>query len=568
MTKIRLTAFLISAFAISFTAHAEDAEQTPSSPNSTDETTTKQKKQEAPVELTGQVEQNTAAAVAKEEEAEEPGAPTPASPATKANAEATTPPPEVKKPLFDAKKLKLKPLFSLKAHRESVDSFKVHSDGAVYDREPEDFLQLRLGLKARYDFVKNVFLKFNYEHDLISRRIAGGALTESDAFVRTDGVTPEETALRELNAEFRYKAAAVATGFSVSNWGLGLLSNAGRGDWQSESAYFGSPYGGDRVYRTRAILGPIPSLKHLLFLVAYDTVIDDDILVADDTANQLVTAIVMQPGQKNSAGIYAAFRSQEHDNDRTTDVAAFDLFAQYSKTLTKNTTFSIAGEGALIVGETDLGPNPTFPKHDVLQAGALIRTKLSHKRLGFIGDLLYASGDQNTDDDQINNFRVDPNLESGLILYRHVLNASTGHGPIAASDPDLVGYPSQDLERLANNRSISNTISFFPRAWWKFSPILETYGGVLFAFSEVSQIDPKNARLAGGQNRNAFDAEPGGYLGTEFDVGIRFTPKVGALKLNFGAEFGRFVFGDAFKNADQTTPSSINAARFYVRSTL
>ena len=109
--------------------------------------------------------------------------------------------------------------------------------------------------------------------------------------------------------------------------------------------------------------------------------------------------------------------------------------------------------------------------------GRLIRTKLSHKRLGFIGDFLYASGDQNTDDDQINNFRVDPNLESGLILYRHVLTASTGHGPIAAADPDLVGYPSQDLERLANNRSISNTISFFPRAWWKFSPLLETYGG-------------------------------------------------------------------------------------------
>ena len=77
----------------------------------------------------------------------------------------------------------------------------------------------------------------------------------------------------------------------------------------------------------------------------------------------------MQPGQ-NSAGVYAFFRSQEHDDDRKTDVAAFDLFAQYTKNLTKNTTFSIAGESALIIGETDLGPNPTFPKHDVLQAGA------------------------------------------------------------------------------------------------------------------------------------------------------------------------------------------------------
>ena len=40
------------------------------------------------------------------------------------------------------------------------------------------------------------------------------------------------------------------------------------------------------------------------------------------------------------------------------------------------------------------------------------------------------------------------------------------------------------------------------------------------------------------------------------------------FKVVLNAEFGRFVFGDAFKNADQTTPSPINAARFYVRSTL
>lgn len=470
--------------------------------------------------------------------------------------------------IFKLAKLELDPSFATKAHREYIDAFPVHKDGAAYDRSSEDYLQIRLGLTAQYVFTTNVFLKLKYEHDLISKRIAGGELSQENAFVRTDGSTPDSQALRELNLEFRYKAVALSTGPTVSNWGLGLIANSGRQDWSPRSAYFGSPYGGDRVFRTRAVLGPIPALKHLLFLVAYDDVIEDDILVDDDTAHQLVTALVVQPGQKNTAGVYMAMRTQEHAKEKVTKVTAYDVFGQYSKLLGKNTTLSVAAEGALIIGDTDLGPNPTFPKHDILQAGALIRTKLSHRKVGLIGDILYASGDQNTDDAQINNFRVDPNLESGLILYRHVLTASTGHSPVAASDPELVGYPSEDLKRLANNRSISNTVSFFPRAWWRISGNLETYGGVLFAFSEVSQIDPKNARLAGGVNRNSFDASPGGYLGTEYDIGLRFTPTLGSLNLNIGAEYGHFVFGDAFNSEDRAAPAPINAARLYVRSSL
>ena len=192
MTKIRLTAFLMCAFVISSTAHAEDAEQTPNPPRSTDETKTTQHENVERVDQTSKAEGSAAEGSAKNEEANSSEAEAPVSPQASSSLETpNTRPTEKTKPLFDPKKLKLKPSFSVKAHRESVDSFDVHSDGAVYDREPEDFLQLRLGLKARYDFVKNVFVKFNYEHDLISRRIAG-ALAEGDAFVRTDRVTPKK----------------------------------------------------------------------------------------------------------------------------------------------------------------------------------------------------------------------------------------------------------------------------------------------------------------------------------------------------------------------------------------
>ena len=87
----------------------------------------------------------------------------------------------------------------------------------------------------------------------------------------------------------------------ISNWGLGLLAN---GDEQigSLAAYFG-PYGGDRVNRNRVIIGPIPQLQRLALVLAYDNVVDDDVLVEDDEARQL-----SQPSfsdrEPNTVGVY------------------------------------------------------------------------------------------------------------------------------------------------------------------------------------------------------------------------------------------------------------------------
>ena len=38
-----------------------------------------------------------------------------------------------------------------------------------------------------------------------------------------------------------------------------------------------------------------------------------------------------------------------------------------------------------------------------------------------------------------NAFRMDPNFEVGLLLFRHVLAAQTGRAPVTAGDPTLVG---------------------------------------------------------------------------------------------------------------------------------
>ena len=104
-------------------------------------------------------------------------------------------------------------------------------------------------------------------------------------------------------------------------------------------------------------------------------------------------------------------------------------------------------------------------------------------------------------------------------------------------------------------------MSFFPRGWIRPVDGLEIYGGPLFAFSNVDLADARPTRLAGGDPRNAFGGDPGGYLGTELDVGIRYRALVQGSVLTVGVEGGIFQPGNAFADADGQTMQSVSGAR-------
>jgi hypothetical protein len=122
--------------------------------------------------------------------------------------------------------------------------------------------------------------------------------------------------------------------------------------------------------------------------------------------------------------------------------------------------------------------------------------------------------------------------------------------PVHASDPNLLGIPSDDLDRLPTRGSITNTIAIFPRAWIRPFDGFEVYGGPLIAFSEVPYSDAFNSRLAGGEPKNALDGDAGQYYGTEFDLGMRLTGLLWGTQLQLGVEGAIFLPGDAFVNAD------------------
>lgn len=442
---------------------------------------------------------------------------------------------------------------SLAGRMERVASFPVDRDGARLDAGLTSSPQIRVGavLDTRLA-IAPVNLHLEYEHDLLTG-IAG-----PDSPISGVGLPVADGLRHELRKAFARIAlgryAQLSAGFMTTHWGLGLVANDGDHGWEPGSARFTDPRGGDRVLRAMLSSGP-HTPAGLVVSFGGDLVQDDDILLTSressaggDTAQQLFGALLVGAQQPSSAGVYVVRRHQRSALGRATDVWVIDATGRL--TLGRpGLRLTLEAEGALILGSTELAPSFDFPSHSVAQAGAALRATLDGGLLGGALDILYASGDENLDDGAQNAFRVDPNYETGLLLYRQVLSGHTGRSPFTAADPNLVGVPADDLERLSTRGSPTNTVAVFPRLRIRPLPGLEAYGGALFAFTAVKTADPFNTRLAGGDPHTALGGASGHYYGTEFDLGARFRGLIFGTELTIGAEAGAFQPGNALRGA-------------------
>jgi len=245
----------------------------------------------------------------------------------------------------------------------------------------------------------------------------------------------------------------------------------------------------------------------------------------------------------------------------------FDLHLATDIALGEGLKLTIETEGALIRGTTDLASTTDFVEHDLLQLGWAARATLDAGAFGGVLDFVYASGDQNFDDGEQNAFKADPNYQQGLFLFRQVIAGQTGRAPITAADPDLVGRPGEDLDRFSSRGSITNTVSFFPKGYWRPVSGLTLYGGALLAFAEGDLADPLNTRLAGGDPRNALAGDPGGYLGTELDLGVRYQYTLPFVGLAAGLEGGVLLPGSALQDDSGATIDPIAGGRLIARVT-
>lgn len=419
---------------------------------------------------------------------------------------------------------------------------------------------LRIGTTLESRYSKRVQWTFDYEHDLLTGTEDGAPADRLGAQLPNGRRTHDEIRRLFLRVTVPSAYLVFGGGYTLSHWGLGLLANDGAHGWSPDNAYFGDPRSGDRVIR--ATIGTTPLTRARVVLrAAWDDVRGDDVLLRGDSAEQFIGSVLVGQGLEQSAGIYIVYRPQDARVRRGFDVVVYDVFAQARRSLGSLGTVSVGGEVAVVNGSTSLGPTVDFPKHDILQVGATVKSRLDRGSHGLALDFLFASGDENFDDDEQNNFKADPNFEFGLLLFRFVQAAQSGRTTVTAADPTLVGRPVPDLDRIPTRGGATNTVAVFPRAWWRPTEELSLYGGPLFAWSDVKYADAFETRIAGGSPRNSLGGRPGPFYGAELDIGARYRTTVGGIAATLGVEGGILFPGDAFRMRDRVTMSEVWAGR-------
>lgn len=454
----------------------------------------------------------------------------------------------------------------LAARLELSDAFAVDAEGADLGAGTHSDLLARAGVSwTSYETLAPWYLGAEFELDAFS-----GLVTDGPDLAGTglpNGGGNRAAVIRKANVTLSYKGiVALQAGVMTSHWGLGLIANDGAHGWRPGSATFIDPRGGDRVLRGQLAV-QTPGEVKIGAALAFDEVLHDESLLPGDTAHQAILAAFFD-SPIYRGGFYGVARFQESEEGKDLNAYVFDFYTQADAELGDTLKLHVGGELAAIFGDTTLAPSADHPQHDILQFGGVARVALEDASVGGVLDVVFASGDQDLSDQWQNAFKADPNFSLGVVLFPYVLAGQTGRAAYTAEAPDLTGYPPEDLDRFPTRGSVSNTISFFPRLWFRPADGLEIYGGPLLALSTAAVVDPLNTKLAGGDPRNARDAAPTSYLGTELDLGARYRMIAWGSELLVGVEGGVLFQGPALRAAGNDSGGTVGAVRAMLSWTL
>lgn len=442
---------------------------------------------------------------------------------------------------------------------ESVSAFRVDAGDDEFDPGTHVDLLTRVGAQwMSHERFAPWFLGAELELDAFTGLVTAAPDFEGDGMPNSGG--SDTLVLRKANATVSLGGVvALRVGAMTSHWGLGLVANDGAHFWEPGSADLTDPRGGDRVLRAQ-LVARTPGERYVAVSLAADRVLADDVLRDGDEAYQAIAAVLVQRDDAR-AGVYGVARFQDAEDGAELRAYVLDLFGEARFALSDRVSLTLATEWALIAGTTTLAPSLGFPEHDVLQLGGVVRATIDAGNLGGVIDLLYASGDSDANDVTQSAFKADPNFSLGVVLFPYLVAAQTGRAAHTALAPDLTGHPPEDIDRYPTRGSVSNTVAIFPRVWIRPADGLELYGGTLIAFAAVDPADPLNTRLAGGDPRNARDAAPGAYLGTEIDLGARYRLIAWGSELTVGVEGGLLMPGSALSGAGLRSDGVIAGGR-------
>jgi hypothetical protein len=372
----------------------------------------------------------------------------------------------------------------------------------------------------------------------------------------------EDFALRQLWAEWTTPVGLIRVGQMSSQWGLGLVSNAG----EDELTEFGESYGGDIYWRTlfatrpMAIFSDSDMAQRFVVGVGYDVVWHDDNADYEDgdEGSEWILSSFYDDPENLFTGVYIAWRDQEDDDGDELTATLYDFYIKLKHRMNDSgPVASVAFEGVYITGVTDRVIIETSPKElDVEGVGGVLRTGLLYPDSGFrLGlEMGYASGDANSYDDTNYALKFDPNFKAGIILFQEVMASLSAVAPEALADPNRVNQPQKGIDQLPTDGAVTN-VFYQNLIIAKEPPEGENKGwtvkgGVLHAAAVEDFMDPYQTYKAGGVPTNFHGVEcVSKELGWEFDGELSYKYTIGdRVYLDAGAQYGYFLPGNAFED--------------------
>jgi len=429
------------------------------------------------------------------------------------------------------------------------------------------WLEHRLRLQPVLALSKTMAIRA--EFDALSGLLGGDTTQVGGRFLRDPQDTHRGVShfdLRHAYLDWTTPAGLVRLGQQGSDWGMGLLANAGAQSEIDES--FSDRRFGDLVWRALWATRPARLFSRAAWADALVLGLGADTVWRDanasfeegDRAYQGIVSLMWRTDTL-MVGVYSALRRQTdredaayHDKAKL-EANAFDALVKWNgRSEGAPSGFGAMLEGVFISGHT------TRTATELAKDGADIRSFALAARGTWESDPLgilvklesgVASGDNNRSDGVLRHFTMNPDHKVGMLLFDEVLGRMYARSADNASDPALVAVPAKGVRFLPTNGAITNALYVNPIVRWRprtFGDALGARIGVLWARAVADLVDPFASAQVGGYNRTFLGVQGGSRtLGWEFDGALDWTfGERDGHRVRLGAQGGVLLPGAAF----------------------
>jgi hypothetical protein len=385
-----------------------------------------------------------------------------------------------------------------------------------------------------------------------------------------DSPSLDRIRLRRLYGSLVIPPVALRVGRQRSEWGLGMLANAG--ETELDALRFGAPRYGDVVDRATLYFWPLmlhrgaARPEALLVTLGGDRVVRDALADRDrdDEAWQALGTVSWH-GDGWEAGAYYLYRRQDNALKDRTRVHAVDLFGRVEARL-GDLRLRAGAELAMLAGSTEMMRSPTVPDAaDVFGLGAMLEGRVDWRWLNAALEAGYASGDSDPFDDRFGAFSFHADHEVGLVMFEEFGGAVSAVQAANVSDPTFAQAPPRGFDQLPSDGAVSNAVYLFPRLGVRPLEFLDLLGGFLVAWGARPLVDPFWSGVHGA-SIGPFGAPAARALGWEVDAAVRLRMSQGPVRVFGILEGGWFDPGAAYADpkGEEPAPVSLVQARLQV----